>query len=67
MDTKNVNVPLSLPQVPSESELREKIMNLQKLMGIVTEDEYNPLAPGGNDQELWPAQPAEAFTDFRLT
>jgi hypothetical protein len=41
-------------------------MNLQKLMGIPTEDEVNPLGPGGNDQELWPAQPGELFTDFRI-
>jgi hypothetical protein len=25
-----------------------------------------PSMPGASDQELWPAQPAEQFTDFRL-
>lgn len=57
----------SIPIAPlSEAELRKKIMGLQKQMGIPTEQEYNPLAPGGNDQELWPAQPGELFTEFRI-
>lgn len=55
-----------LPPIPSEAELRTKIRALQKKMGIPTQDEYDPLKPGGNDQELWPAQPGEVFTDFRL-
>jgi len=41
-------------------------MALQKQMGIPTEQEYNPLGPGANDQELWPAQPGELFTEFRI-
>lgn len=57
----------SIPIAPlSETELRKKIMALQKQMGIPTESEFDPLAPGGNEDELWPAQPGELFTDFRI-
>lgn len=51
---------------PSEAELKKRIMALQKQMGIPTESEYDPLAPGGNADELWPAQPGELFTEFRI-
>jgi len=64
--TNDPNGHRSLPSVPSEAETKANIMRLQKLMGIPTEDEVNPLAPGTSDQELWPAQPGELFTDFRL-
>lgn len=67
MATENAPIaPLSLPLVPSEAELRMKIMNLQKQMGIPTEDDYDPLRPGGNEDELYPSQPGEFFFDFRL-
>ena len=59
--------PNNLPSVPSEAETKANIMRLQKLMGIPTEDEVNPLGPGSSADELWPAQPGELFTDFRLT
>jgi hypothetical protein len=50
----------------SEEELRKQVRSAQERMGIPTDQEYDPLRPGGNDQELWPAQPGEAWFDFRL-
>lgn len=62
-----LSIPTSLPaDAITEEQLKRKIMELQKQMGIPTQDEYDPLAPGGTDQELWPAQPGELFTDFRI-
>jgi hypothetical protein len=52
-----------LPPIPSERELSIKIKELQKKMGIPTEDEYDPLKPGANN-ELWPGGPGtEYFTN----
>lgn len=58
-------MPEPLP-IPSEAELKKKIMEMQTKMGIPTEDEVNPLGPGATDQELWPAQPGEQWIDFRI-
>jgi hypothetical protein len=54
------------PPVPSEAEVAAKIRELQKKMGIPTDKEVDPVGPGATDQELWPAQPGELFTDFRI-
>jgi len=59
-------VTISAPIIPSEAELKKRTQALQKQMGIPTEDEIDPLGPGGTDQELWPAQPGEQWIDFRI-
>lgn len=55
------------PTIPSETELRRKIMELQTKMGIPTEDMIDPLGPGAGQDELWPSQTANEWIDFRLT
>jgi len=50
----------------SDEMLNAKMRGVQKQMGIPTPEEYDPLAPGTTDQELWPAQPGGQWIDYRI-
>lgn len=52
------------PQMDPAEALR-KMREMQRKMGKGKRKPTKP-APGANDQELYPAQPAEGFTEFRL-